>query len=113
MQNAIKNNSLVTHLKEDQNLRVKLLHGIYAAFAFFALLYLFLLGSAVLNIVERKSLEVKAHDLSNQIGELELKYLQVSGTIDRNLSESMGFEEIAQNFATRQAVTLKLAKNEI
>ncbi len=116
MQNAIKNNTLVNELQENMEVREKIVKGIFFAFGFFALLYLFFLGSAVFNVVERKSLEAEAHNLSNQIGELELTYLQVSGQIDRDLSHSMGFEEIAQNFATRASVNLngeKIARNEI
>ncbi len=116
MQNSIKNNTLINTLEENIEIRVRMLQVAFAGFVFFALLYLFFLGSAVFNVVERKSLEAEAHTLSNQIGELELKYLQVSGQIDRDLSKSMGFEEIAQNFATRESITLigeKIARNEI
>ncbi len=116
IESKIRNSSMVASLNENQILRVNLLKGISIGFALLAALYLFLLGSSVLNIVERKTLESQAHTLSNEIGALELDYLQVSNSIDRELSVSMGFQEISQNFATRKSVGLvskKLAKNEI
>lgn len=116
LQATITNNSLATSLREDGAFRAKVLQGIFIGFGFFALLYVMFLGSAVFNIVARKSLDAQAHELTNQIGELELNYLQVSGSIDRTLSKEMGFQEISQNFATRNALTLnsyELARNEI
>lgn len=116
IESKIRNNSIVASLDANQGLRVNLLRAILSGFAFFAFLYLFLLGSSVLNVVKRKTLEAEAHTLSNQIGALELDYLEVSSSIDRELSSTMGFEEISQNFATRKSVALiskKLAKNEI
>ncbi|MBP6866079.1 MAG: hypothetical protein KBC12_00880 [Candidatus Pacebacteria bacterium] len=116
IESKIRNSGLVASLNGNQALRVNLLRAILAGFGLFALLYLFLLGSSVLNIVERKTLETEARTISNEIGALELNYLQVSSSIDRELSSSMGFEEISQNFATRKSVALiskKLAKNEI
>ncbi len=107
---------MVARLEGDVLLRTYILRALIGAFMFFALFYLFLLGSSVLNVVERKSLESEAHVLANEIGTLELEYLQISSSVDRDLSMQMGFEEISQNFATRKSATMmskKLAKNEI
>ena len=112
----IKENSIVASLEENANVRVRIFQGIVGAFALLIIFYLFLLGSSVMNVVERKTLESEAHILANEIGALEVEYLQVSNTVDRELSIQMGFEEIAQNFATRKSATMmskKLAKNEI
>ena len=112
----IKENSMVASLEGNTGVRVRIFQGIFGLFALLILFYLFLLGSSVMNVVERKTLESEAHMLANEIGTLELEYLQISNTIDRELSVQMGFEEIAQNFATRKSATMmskKLAKNEI
>ncbi|MFM7089024.1 MAG: hypothetical protein ACKOW9_05875 [Candidatus Paceibacterota bacterium] len=112
----IKENSIVASLEGDVAVRARIFQGMIGLFALLVLFYLFLLGSSVMNVVERKNLESEAHMLANEIGTLELEYLQISNTIDRELSVQMGFEEIAQNFATRKAATMmskKLAKNEI
>jgi len=78
------------------------------------LIYVFLLGNMVFNIVERKALETYALTLSNEVGELELKYLSESQKIDLNLAYSLGFKDTKAAFATRKFLgSLSIAKNEI
>ncbi|MBU0612246.1 hypothetical protein KKA39_00730 [Patescibacteria group bacterium] len=79
-----------------------------------AFCYVSLVGSMVFNIVERKALEVNAHSISNEIGELELQYLTASNKIDLALAESLGFKETKAKFATRKALgSIEFSKNEL
>ncbi len=79
-----------------------------------ALCYVFIIGSMIFNIVQRKSLESHTRTLSNEVRELELNYLSLSGKIDLNLSHSLGFSEIQPQFATRKPLgSVKIAKNEL
>src|SRR3989344_4957101 len=72
------------------------------SFATFLLWYIFLLGSMVFNIVERRTLEKEALVLSNQVHELELNYLSMSNKIDLTFAYSVGFKETNIKFATRK-----------
>lgn len=93
---------------------------IFAALAFF---YILIVGNMVFNIIWRKTLEKEIASLSNEIGNLEVSYLAVSGSIDMDLSSAMGFKETKATFATRKSFgfnsngihtgNIKLAKNEI
>ena len=81
-----------------------------------ALLYVFILGTMVFNIVQRKALEKQALTLASEVSSLELSYLSVSGNIDVALSSSMGFKEIQPTFVTRTSLgslDVKQAQNEI
>lgn len=77
---------------------------ILGSFGALALLYVFLLGNMVRDIVERRSLEINARALSNEVRNLELTYLSMSNDVDLTLSYSMGFQEIKPTFATRKSL---------
>ena len=66
--------------------------------------YVLILGNMVFNIVERRGLDKEALTLSNEVGNLELSFLSLSGSVNSTLSSSMGFKEARVNFATRQSL---------
>ena len=78
------------------------LRAMLATLGLLGLTYALLLGFMVWNIVERKNLEKETQALSALVGDLELEYLAVSGSIDIELSRRMGFIEARQNFAPRK-----------
>jgi len=82
------------------------------SFGALALCYILLLGNMILNIVERKSLENRARALGSEVGDLELTYLSLSGKVDLNLAQSMGFKGIEAKFATRKSLGLAGSKVE-
>ncbi len=92
------------------------LKALLGSLGILAIMYLFLLGSMVFNIIERKSLEAEAHTLSTEVGALELDYMAMSNKIDLPYSESLGFKQTKATFATRKALgslpSIKM-KNEI
>lgn len=96
------------------NLQGRLLHLMLWTLGALALCYVLLLGSMVFNIVERKSLDTYARTLSNEVGNLELKYLSEAQKVDLNLAYSLGFKDIKKTYATRQKFgSISIAKNEI
>lgn len=102
------------HIVDNRDLRRRLFHFILVALGALALLYILLLGSMVLNIIERRSLEADARTLSTEVGDLELTYLSMSNKIDANLSRSMGFMEAKTKFITRQSLgSVGFINNEI
>jgi hypothetical protein len=91
-----------------------ILNTMLTTLASLAFLYVLILGNMVFDIVERKALEKEMLVLTNEVGGLELTYLNVSNSIDMNLSASMGFKEAKANFATRKALgSVKIINNEI
>ena len=74
------------------------------SFGILLLVYALLLGNMVFNVVERRSLELHARALSNEVQELELTYLSLSNAIDLDFSHSLGFKETKANFATRKSL---------
>ena len=107
----------------DYDLKRRLLHFLLITFGALAVIYVVILTNMVWNVVERRALINEAVLLSSKVGELELKYLSLSNSIDNTLSASMGFKEITINFATRKSLVhitpdeslnnIKLVKNEI
>lgn len=91
------------------------------SFGALVLLYVFLLGNMVKNIVERKSLESDVRALSSEVGNLELAYLAASSSIDLPFSYSLGFKETKATFANRKSDktlgygndNIKVVQNEI
>ena len=86
------------------------------SFGILGILYVLFLGNMVMNIVQRRTLEVAAHNLSNEVGDLELTYLSLSNNVDLALSSSLGFKEAKPTFATRKSLgfnNTKLVQNDL
>ena len=91
---------------DNNNLEKRVLHLMLMSFAVFALCYVVILGNMVFSVIERKALEKESISLSNEVGELELSYLNLSNKVDLPLSYSMGFKEIKPQFTTRKSIGL-------
>ena len=64
--------------------------------------YIYLIGSITFNIIARKSLENTIVNLTSEVNELEISYLNNLNTINKDYALSKGFVEIRQNiFASR------------
>lgn len=110
----LKNYANNVTIVNNGNLHGMILHLMLFAIFALALVYVLVLGNMVFNIVERKSMESKAHALSNEVGDLELQYLSISQKIDLNLAYSLGFKETKTKFAVRKPLgSISMAKNEI
>lgn len=100
----------------DNNVEVQkmILNTMFYILGGLALVYVFILGNTVVNIVQRRALEKQELTLSNEVSNMELSYLSLSGSVDLALSSSMGFKQTKATFATRRSLgSLKLASNEI
>ncbi|MFA6256821.1 MAG: hypothetical protein WCT29_00755 [Candidatus Paceibacterota bacterium] len=91
-----------------------ILRAMLSTVVLLALTYALLVGLMVWNIVERKNLEKEMQTLSTDVGNLELEYLALSGSIDIELGHAMGFKETPANFATKRSLgSRELVSNEI
>jgi len=99
---------------DNGNLQKRILNTMFLVLGILAFFYVYFLGNMVFNIVERKALNTYAYTLSNNVGNLELKYLSMSQKVDLNLAYSLGFKETKTKFATRKTLgSIKISKNEI
>jgi hypothetical protein len=103
------------HIVDNGNLSERLLNIILFSLGALGLFYTLVLGNMVFNIVERRTLEADARNLSNEVRDLELSYLSVSEKVDLELSHSLGFSEVKATFATRKSTlgSIKPTNNEL
>lgn len=99
----------------NNGLERNILRGILASAGVLVACYVFIMGNMVFNIIERRALESDARELTNQVGELELQYLNISKSVDLSLAASKGFKETdTKKFATRKSLgSISFAKNEL
>ena len=110
----IKSYADSVEIVDNSNLQRRILHILLGSLGGLALVYVFLLGSMVFNIVERRSLEREMRVLGNEVGSLELSYLSMSNKVDLNLSASLGFKETKIIFATRKSLgSITAPKNDL
>lgn len=95
------------------DLNARIFKYILYTFGVLSLLYVLILGNMILNIIERKSVEASAVNLTNEISELELAYLSKGASIDLEYAYSLGFKDTKAHYALRQnGDIVKLAKND-
>ncbi len=92
-------NTSYIHVINNNNLYKKTVHYMLVIFSGLAMAYMVILVNMVWNIVERKTLEADARNLSNTVAELELNYLKLAGQVDVTMSQKMGFLELKPAFA--------------
>lgn len=100
--NKVKGASVMSN-----NFDVILARFIFLSFGALAICYVLILGNMVANIIERRSLETSSRTLQNEVGDLELKYLSLSNSIDLPLAHSLGFKETKASYATRKTLGFK------
>ena len=100
----IKNYAGNVNIVNNNNLEKRILNILIYSLGMCALIYVLILGSITFNIVARQSLGIHARNLSNEVGDLELKYLSLSNKVDLALSSSMGFKEAKTEYALRKSL---------
>ena len=101
------------NIVNNDNLEKRILNILLYSLGVLAILYVLILGNTIFNIVARQSLISQSRNLSNEVGDLELKYLSASNQIDLVMSSDMGFKESRTKFAVRKSVgSLNILQNE-
>jgi hypothetical protein len=99
------------------NLQRRIFNMMLVSFGALAVFYVLLLGTTVINIVERRAHELAARSLGTEVAELELTYLSISNKIDGSLGAALGFKEKEIKFTTPKSLGslegAKVTKNEI
>ena len=113
-----KNYASSVDIVDNNNIKKRILNILLVSLGGLALFYLLILSNMVLNIIERRTLDVHSRLVSNEVANLELEYINISSSVDLTLSKTLGFGEVKQEFATRiplglNSSTVKLAQNAI
>lgn len=62
-------------------------------FSVLFLVYMYVVGTIVFNIVARKDIEHSNQLLTSSLNEMELTYLDSSNSINKSLAQTLGFKE--------------------
>ncbi len=82
------------------------------AIGFSIALYAVFVAMATFSVVRRIALETKAKQLSSEINNLELTYMQESGAIDMVYANSLGFKDVTKTtFAAPDNVAYNAVNN--
>ncbi len=66
--------------------------------------YIYLIGSITFNVIARKSLENSMANLTNEVNQLEITYLNNLNKIDKEYAFSRGFVETKQNIFVSRSI---------
>jgi hypothetical protein len=76
--------------------------------------YIYLLHSAIANVVTRADVAKESRELSTKVSELEAKYFSVKNTINIELAHSKGFKDsVATSFISKKSLTAMANHNEL
>ncbi|MCX6755210.1 MAG: hypothetical protein NT068_01545 [Candidatus Nomurabacteria bacterium] len=106
---------LNTNIINNNNIENRTFKAFIYIIIFLSLCYVLVLGNMVWNIVARKNIDAQARTLGNEVNNLELQYLSLSGKVDMKMAYSMGFKEINKTFAKRENSlgSLSVMQNEL
>lgn len=101
-----KAKAITTNIRQNTNTQRIIFRVLVSGLIVLSIVYVYLIGSITFNVLARKSLQSTMHNLSTEVSNLELSYLQKANTIDKNYALSLGFVEMHNTiFATRTAAT--------
>ncbi|MFA5933970.1 MAG: hypothetical protein WC795_01990 [Candidatus Paceibacterota bacterium] len=98
-----------TNIINNNNLPQRLFYLMFGVCIVLSFVYVYLIGSIIFNVLERKSVENQVRTIRSAVGNLELDYLSQNKTVDLSYAKSLGFEEPKNlYFASRKSlVTLR------
>lgn len=77
-----------------------------------ALIYMYFIGSIVINIIARKNIESENRVISSKIAEMQFTYLASMNAIDKAYAAQLGYEVPTHPaFVTKKAVATTLGKD--
>jgi len=91
-------------IADNNLLRIRIFKGILLSLITFSVVYAYLIGSIVFNGLAKKSLENNVRELVNNVGQLELSYLTLSNSIDKDLAISLGYVDAHNSFIVTRTI---------
>ncbi len=92
-----KAKAITQDIKENINTQKILFRILMASSILLFGVYVYLIGSITFNVIARKSLENSMANLTNEVNQLEITYLNNLNKIDKEYAFSRGFVETKQN----------------
>ena len=97
-----KAKAITNDIVQNINTQIMLFRILIIASIILSILYIYLIGSITFNVIARKSLENTVTDLTSQVNQLDLTYLNNIKGINKEYAQSKGFVDVHQNiFASR------------
>ena len=79
-----------------------------------AVMYAILLEKAVMNVVLRENITKQVSIKSNEVGDMETKYLSIKNSITLDLAHSKGFKNVEDiSYISKKSLTAMVSKNEL
>ena len=97
-----KAKAITTELSHNMNTQKVLFRIMIISLVVLFTAYVYLIGSITFNVIARKSLESTIANLTTEVNELEISYLDGLNSIDKDYALSKGFVDVRRNiFASR------------
>ncbi|MFA7192329.1 MAG: hypothetical protein WC089_03470 [Candidatus Paceibacterota bacterium] len=97
-----KAKTITNTLSHDMNVQRTVFKTLVTSIVMLSICYIYFIGSITFNVLARKSLESNMREVGSRVSNLELSYLSISNSIDKNFASSLGFVDAASPiFATR------------
>jgi len=97
-----KAKAITTELSHNMNTQKMLFRIMIISLVVLFTAYVYLIGSINFNVIARKSLESTIANLTTEVNELEISYLDGLNSLDKDYALSKGFVDVRQNiFASR------------
>lgn len=97
-----KAKAITTELSHNMNTQKMLFRIMIISLVVLFTAYVYLIGSITFNVIARKSLESTIANLTTEVNELEISYLDGLNSLDKDYALSKGFVDVRQNiFASR------------
>ncbi len=94
--------AITTTFVHDQYVRRTVFRALMIALVVLSLAYVYFIGSITFNVLARKSLENTMRETGSRVSNLELSYMNLSNSLDKNFALAHGFVDAHNTlFATR------------
>ena len=100
-----KTKVIAQEVLEDNSIQKTIFKLIMGSLAILLLVYFYFVGSTVFNILAKKTLENNAQTLENEIGQLELSYLEKTREINKDFAFSQGFTDARDSIFASRTIT--------
>jgi hypothetical protein len=91
------------HRTTESSLGRNIFKIVFCAFVVLCALYAYIIGNITFNVVARNTFTQEKSAISSRIGELEVEYLTLSGSITMDVAKASGFEEASQVFYVKNS----------
>ena len=104
-----KAKAITNQITNDDYLRRQIFRVLLGSLIALSLGYMYIIGSITFNTLARKSLEKNSQTVGSQVGQLELKYMALSSSIDTTYAMNHGFVNAPNSLFANRDSTVRVA----